>query len=321
MTPLLSIIIPIYNTEKHLHKCIQSILSLSIEQLEIILVDDGSTDTSGSICDYWARKYDFIKVIHKINGGVSSARNLGIKIAQGKYIAFIDSDDYIVGKSFKIILNTCIDKDLDVCFYKIKIMEKNGEGKIGFNHAFSYNHIYTGEEIITNDLNASSACIAFFKLKHIQEHSISFSEDMTHSEDADFVTHAVVFAEKIMFTDYVPYVYAYNDSSATKLAHICPEKRQRKILSNIIMAQRLKNLALNESISKRMRHYIKKWANSIAIGIFISIIKKRNYKEDLVFFSRHGCSAKILPIKGGTLSWKTTILVPIINIIANFKTE
>ena len=90
-----SVIVPVYNVENYLEECVNSILNQTYENLEIILVDDGSTDNCPQICDDWAKKDKRIKVIHKANGGVSSARNVGLDNATGEYIGFVDSDDYI----------------------------------------------------------------------------------------------------------------------------------------------------------------------------------------------------------------------------------
>ena len=95
MTDKISIIVPVYNVEKYLKECIESILSQTYKNIEIILIDDGSTDNSGKICDEYLKKDSRVKVIHKENGGLSDARNTGIEIASGKYIGFVDSDDYI----------------------------------------------------------------------------------------------------------------------------------------------------------------------------------------------------------------------------------
>ena len=94
-TPLISVIVPVYNVSVYLRKCIESIRNSTYINLEIILVDDGSTDDSGNICDHYEKIDDRITVIHKKNGGLSSARNAGLDIATGLYISFIDSDDYI----------------------------------------------------------------------------------------------------------------------------------------------------------------------------------------------------------------------------------
>ena len=95
MTPLLSVIVPVYNVEKYLSRCIDSILSQTFTDFELILVDDGSPDNCGSICDEYAKKDKRIIVIHQQNRGVSSARNKGLDIARGEYVTFVDSDDQI----------------------------------------------------------------------------------------------------------------------------------------------------------------------------------------------------------------------------------
>ena len=101
---VLSIIVPVYNVEKYLKTCINSLLEQKLDVYEIILVDDGSTDSSGGICDEYAKKHEKIQVIHKKNGGLSSARNTGIENAVGKYIGFVDSDDYIMPEMYKNLI-------------------------------------------------------------------------------------------------------------------------------------------------------------------------------------------------------------------------
>ena len=93
--PNISIIVPVYNIEEYLPRCIESILNQTYNNLELILVDDGSKDKSGEICDAYAKKDNRVVVLHKENGGSSSARNAGIAIAKGEYLGFVDSDDYI----------------------------------------------------------------------------------------------------------------------------------------------------------------------------------------------------------------------------------
>lgn len=113
MGELISVIVPIYNEEKYLEKCISSIVSQTYKNLEIILVDDGSTDQSPFICDEWARKDSRIKVIHKKNSGNSHSRNVGLTYAAGDIIAFVDSDDYIEPHMYEHLINLC-DDDIDI---------------------------------------------------------------------------------------------------------------------------------------------------------------------------------------------------------------
>lgn len=105
MTPLISVIVPVYNVEEYLDRCVQSIVDQTYENLEIILVDDGSTDSSGKKCDKWKAKDNRIVVIHKENGGLSDARNLGLDMAKGEYIGFVDSDDLINTNMYQILFD------------------------------------------------------------------------------------------------------------------------------------------------------------------------------------------------------------------------
>ena len=122
MSKLISVIVPVYNVEKYLEKCVSSIVNQTYKNLEIMLVDDGSTDSSGKMCDEFAKKDDRIKVIHKPNGGLSDARNSALKIAKGDYIGFVDSDDYIADDMFETLCDLMEDNNSDisiVSFYEI----------------------------------------------------------------------------------------------------------------------------------------------------------------------------------------------------------
>lgn len=116
----ISIIVPIYNCEKYLDKCLESIVNQTYKNLEIILVDDGSTDNCPKMCDYWAEKDSRIKVIHKENGGVSSARNAALDIASGDYIGFVDSDDFIDPDMYEFLITDSINNDTEIscCTYR-----------------------------------------------------------------------------------------------------------------------------------------------------------------------------------------------------------
>ena len=116
----ISIVVPIYNVEKYLCRCIDSIINQTIKDIEVILVDDGSTDSCPKICDQYAQKDIRIRVIHKSNGGLSSARNEGIKVAQGQYIGFVDSDDYVNINMYEKLYNQAIEKGADIvqCHFK-----------------------------------------------------------------------------------------------------------------------------------------------------------------------------------------------------------
>ena len=114
MEIILSIVVPVYNVEQYLSRCIDSILNQTFTEFELILVNDGSTDNCPIICDEYAKRDSRIKVIHKQNGGLSDARNAGIDLARGKYISFIDSDDFIINTSYEKLLYQAEKNELDI---------------------------------------------------------------------------------------------------------------------------------------------------------------------------------------------------------------
>lgn len=124
--PKISVIVPVYNVEKYLNKCIESILNQTFKDFELILVDDGSPDNCGTICDEYALKDNRIKVIHKENGGLSDARNAGINISQGEYIMFVDSDDYITEQMIEILYNAIISDNSDIALCGLDLVDECG---------------------------------------------------------------------------------------------------------------------------------------------------------------------------------------------------
>ncbi|ORU01002.1 Glycosyl transferase, group 2 family protein [Anaerovibrio sp. JC8] len=124
---MLSIIVPVYNVEQYLERCLTSLLAQEYKDIEIILVDDGSEDSSGKLCDDYAEKYDNVKVIHQLNGGLGAARNTGVKAAEGDYIAFVDSDDWVKPDMFSQMMKEALshpDADMVKCGY----CETDGKG-------------------------------------------------------------------------------------------------------------------------------------------------------------------------------------------------
>lgn len=124
--PLISVIVPVYNVEKYLEKCIKSILNQTYENIELILIDDGSTDNSGNICDKYNRTPK-VKVIHKENGGLSSARNAGIDIAKGEYLGFVDSDDSIEPFMYRMLMSSALENNTKISVCAVNYVYENGD--------------------------------------------------------------------------------------------------------------------------------------------------------------------------------------------------
>lgn len=125
--PLISIIIPVYNVERYLNKCLDSIINQTYKNLEIVLVDDGSTDRSGLICDDYAAKDNRVIVLHKENSGVSEARNIGLKHSTGEFIGFVDGDDYVDRQMYELLLERLEsdNSDMAACNY-LQVDEEGG---------------------------------------------------------------------------------------------------------------------------------------------------------------------------------------------------
>lgn len=145
MSELISVIIPVYKVEPYLPKCIESVLHQAYQELEIILVDDGSPDRCGAICDEYAEKDARIRVIHKENGGLSDARNAGMRIATGVYLAFIDSDDWVDGDYFETLYRLLKDNDADLSAISLCSVSDDGS-EVGRSH--------TGKTILLDDSSA-----------------------------------------------------------------------------------------------------------------------------------------------------------------------
>ncbi len=121
--PLISIIIPVYNVEKFLDRCLNSVISQTFTDFEIILINDGSTDNSGAICDDWVKKDERIKAHHKINGGVADARNMALDLINGKYVIFIDSDDAVHPQLLEFLYKYIVDENADIAFPELQIFD------------------------------------------------------------------------------------------------------------------------------------------------------------------------------------------------------
>lgn len=164
---LVSVIVPVYNVEKYLKKCISSIVVQTYVNIEILLVDDGSTDNSGKICDMFAQNDDRIKVYHKENGGLSSARNYGIEQAKGEFITFIDSDDYISERFIEILMSLIKKYSAEIAFLGVELVDEYGHcvlKKDGIAKEGIFNHEQALKEMCLNRKTGVSACAKIYKI-------------------------------------------------------------------------------------------------------------------------------------------------------------
>lgn len=197
MSRFINVIVPVYNSEKTIKRCIDSILAQSFDDFDLLLIDDGSTDSSGMICDEYAQKDTRIRVFHKQNGGVSSARNFGLSKANGEWVTFVDSDDW-VKEGFLQNMASHIGNDVDlVISYANKyckeevIKTKDYADKL--IHTAGYSELFT-----KYDLKENSECWAkLYKMDVIKKNGIYFDEKIAFGEDSIFVYAFVSYSQNV----------------------------------------------------------------------------------------------------------------------------
>lgn len=227
---LILIVLPIYNVEKYLTKCIETVINQTYKNIEVILVDDGSTDSSSKICDEFKKKDGRIKVIHKKNGGLSDARNIGLEIAKGKYVGFIDSDDYIEKNMFEILYNKIIKYDADVvkCEYAynnsniangtLNIKEDKFIKKEEFEPLF-YDKFFV-------DMNVHNLWDQMFKKELIVDCLSYINTDITMGDDLEINIQLFKNIRNILFIPDVLYHYSYNCDSISNNSKIVNIKKK-----------------------------------------------------------------------------------------------
>lgn len=226
---LVSVIVPIYNVERYLEKCIDSILRQTYENLELILVDDGSPDNCPEICDRYAETDSRIKVIHTKNGGVSSARNLGLKEANGEFICFVDPDDWIPQDAIELLVRGIIENDADIVYGGMKL--------ISF-YQKSSSAAEDSRIIIKEDSRKwmdyfgtipPGPCAKMYKKSLIYSHNIFFPQDIKHCEDTIFLITYLRYCSIVASINNVVYVYnRFNSFSATRRYYSEQNKWMRK---------------------------------------------------------------------------------------------
>ena len=237
-----SIVVPIYNMEKFLPKCLESIINQTLRDIEIILVNDGSKDNSGEIADEYASRDERIKVIHKINEGVSSARNAGIDIASGKYIGFVDPDDWISHDMYQKLYSTASKEELDIVIcHNYNHYTETGLVKIdSFN--IKENTLRNIRRHTLNDDYFSAVWNMIFKKSMIIEKKCRFPENFTVWEDGYFILKAMYHTERIKYLE-EPYYhyqkpyrkrkYIYNLFGSLLHLQILREQCEKKWGSNV----------------------------------------------------------------------------------------
>lgn len=307
MNQLVSIIIPVFNAEKYLRQCLNSILAQTYTNYEVVIINDGSTDKSGDIIDDYGKYDDKIHPYHRNNGGVSSARNFGISVASGEYICFIDADD-IICSNYLDILYTAIQKGADSSIAGFKHIDVPQDKEI---------IVVPQKEEIKNLNDSILDFLDFekpdwqrylwnrlFKMSVIKKNNIRFREDIYYKEDGVFLVDYLCKSNGLVsYSNQIIYYYRQNQNSALGSLHT---KFNKKILTNInahlLILEQLKKAKLPEATINMSR------SHAFMSFAWIKDIMKDNNIHNLYYsFLIEISSFKVLGPKR-YLNWKTALL-------------
>ena len=250
-----SVIIPVYNTEKYLSACVDSILNQVNVSLEIILVDDGSTDSSASICDDYAEKHNNIKVIHIKNSGQAIAKNEGLKLAQGNYIALTDSDDRMTPHMLQSMVAAGYEHDADIVCCNFKQIDE--QGVISHLDSTGKTYILNHEEALirfySRNMIFSQCWTKLYKHQMLTEYHIE-NEPIRYDEDIIFNIRAFKAAQKTIIIDKPLYEYTYRENS---VAHGYWYFKKN---INQYINDRIKRVRITQEAVKEESHVVQEWS-------------------------------------------------------------
>lgn len=281
--PYLSIVIPVYNVEKYLRKCLDSVLNQNYRDFECILVDDGSLDKSGEICDQYAEIDARITVIHKTNGGLVSARKAGLQKANGEFVGCVDSDDWIEKDYFESLVNRQIASGAD-------IVAANHFRDIGEQSYAVFNNIapgiYTKETILSQLIYSGtffifglhpSLCTKIIRREILNTTQMSVDEEIFCEEDGAVVYPSVLEAKQILLTEICGYHYVQHQGSITKTAYADDLRRLK------IVFWYLKNAFVQKGAIGELHFQLNQWKKFIFVERQIGVFDEKNDKETILF--------------------------------------
>ena len=303
----LSIIVPVYNVEEYLERCILSLLEQDLPKsdYEIIVVNDGSTDNSYEIANKLAQEHDNIVLISQENKGLSGARNTGLRYVRGKYLLFVDSDDFFTPNSIGKLLEIAESDALDLCFFQTVFERSGGIHNYGEGQKFDNYKVYNGEYLVLNGMHISSVWQNLYLSSFLFKTGITFYEGIIH-EDIDFNYRLYPLAKKVMFTDLYCYHYCVYRESILRTKS--PEKIKYLLESDFcVVSSILKET--KTGYSKEIQALYRRQCNSIIISNLIRILKEDCFtlgmkRECLTTAKQKG----VYPIVGKTNSRITSFL-------------
>lgn len=301
---MISVIVPVYNVEKHLDKCIQSIVDQTYKNLEIIIVDDGSVDNCPAICDDWAKKDSRIIVIHKKNGGLSSARNAALDIMQGDYVIFVDSDDWIEPDMAQSMLSYALENNADiVCSgFFFENIDCTHTKQIVSENVFENKDI--AENLLLDNIRPE-VCSKLYKADLIKQ--FRFDEKIKYAEDLPFNFYLMQKANKLITTETWFYHYLLNSGNSITTPYITDARATSWKIFDGVFETVLGNKILEDAAVFRftiytfavlsrvltVKEYRKKYFNEISRAL---LKHKKEILENNFVPKKHKTALKILSV-------------------------
>lgn len=297
MQPKVSIIVPVYNVEKYLDRCMQTLLNQILKDIEIIMVDDGSSDNSPLMCDIYAQNDVRVKVVHKKNEGLGYARNTGLKMATGEYVAFIDSDDFTTIEAYDQLYKKAKETNADVVYAGFKY--QNADGTI--DKCFLLDRVFEGSGDITEFLSSMifdtkprektiwmSVWNGLYKRELLEKNKICFKSERDYlSEDIVFHAELIPLCKKIICIPKTFYNYCYNGTSLTRKFNI--EKIESNFRLYEVLTSTVEKYHLSE-IQWKISLFLLGYTRGIILrGIIMSDMtfsEKRKYCMNVYSYSK-----------------------------------
>lgn len=288
MSPKVSIIVPVYKAEAYLHRCIDSLLNQTFQDYEILLIDDGSPDCSGEICDEYAEKDNRIRVFHKENGGVSSARNLGINNSRGEWICFVDSDDWLDSNYIINFINLIIANNLCEIAIQgfIRVDELNSKeiNKVVFPK-ISFKSNYELIKYIEETPNVHNGYLwhKCFKKDIIDRYNISFKEGLSFAEDGLFIYEYLKYTKNSYFSSQVGYYHGIRPNTLTTLKPIYSFDVFKDLIESVILL--LTNYDVSVNCKEYYMSFVRKYLLRLTKEWFILNAVHRSESDRILFLN------------------------------------
>lgn len=310
----LSVIVPVYGVAKYLSKCVDSLLAQDISDYEIILIDDGSPDECPEICDQYAVQYTNIKVVHQANAGLSAARNSGIKVAQGEYILFVDSDDYLQPNTLGALLEHAERDNLDVLRFRYQNVKESGEVFVpheGMKSDYNdYSSAPTDGLTFLNERMWVQCYVVQFLVKADIVRQELFTPGI-YFEDTDWTPRMLLRAKCVASTDLVVYNYLWREGSIT-LSQKDISKMRKQLQDKLSLICKLNTLG--NSVANR------RWFDGMISGLVINVVGiiAQHFYSDRKEYIKQIKSFGVLPLKNINVAPRAVKKLKLINLSINF---